>query len=116
MMTQEQFKWVERCARLLVPRARSGDDEALQGLIYEARPLLLSAIPAKLQGQVSPEQWAQMMTSSILEAVILWQPERSHPFSFVVDDRMRGRLGDYFLRQRDLMAAAMEGSDDKGAG
>lgn len=110
-MTRAEFDHVERQARLLVPRARAGDDEALEALVMETRPALLSLIPAAARAQVAVDLLVRELQAALLEAAILWQPEREG-FPVLVDRRLRRRLGDMFLRQRALLAAVEEVESD----
>lgn len=114
-MNRQEFEHIERQAKCLVPRARAGDDEALEALWFETRvPLfgLFALVSPKRRPPIAEDKLFEVLHLALLEAVVLWQQERGEDFCDAVNWRLRRRLGDYFLRQRSLVKAIEEVGGD----
>ena len=88
-----------------------GDDEALNEVVMELRPLAVGAVPLFANRGAPIAELTREAVIALHEALILWQPPRE---SFVecLDRRIRMRLGALFLRMRDLKQQVIWGEEE----
>lgn len=98
---------VEQINKLVInrmSRAMLGDDEALNEVVMELRPLAVGAVPSYAHMGAPIAELTREAVIALHEALILWQPPREN-FVECLDRRIRLRLGALFLRLRDLQQA-----------
>lgn len=105
---------VEQINKLVInrmSRAMLGDDEALNEVVMELRPLAVGAVPAYTQMGAPIAELTRESIVALHEALILWQPAREN-FVDCLDRRIRMRLGALFLRLRDLQRQVIWGEEE----
>lgn len=89
-------------------RVMDGDDEALDGLIRELRPVALQLIPDPARQRVAADILASEACIALYEALMLWNPTSGRQFVEVLGGRVHSRIRALFQRLDALERAVME--------
>ena len=93
---------LDRFVETRMVQVMAGDDEALNILILELRPLALDLIPAYvMQGHVPVDVITQQAVVALYQALMLWSPVRG-PFLPLLQRRVKESLQGLFLRVMDM--------------
>ena len=82
-------------------RAIQGDDEALNVIVLEVRPLALQCVPREAYQGAPVDVCANEATIALHEALILWVPQHE-TFAACLERRVVQRIRALFLRLMDL--------------
>jgi len=97
---------LDRFVETRMVRVMAGDDETLNVLVLELRPLALDLIPPYvLKGSVPVDVIAQQAVVALYQALLLWSPARGS-FLPLLERRVREAVQGLFLRVMDMTGTA----------